>query len=87
MTALEPPDSLHLQAAEGWLGLGDYAAANDELEQIAAANRHCALPVETLKDEAGNPSGLRLQPHFPASAGAQEEARTESPALQQYTAE
>jgi len=39
MKALQPPDSLHLQAAEGWIGLGDYAAANDELEQIAAANR------------------------------------------------
>jgi len=36
---LEPPDLLHLRAAEGWVGLGDYAAANDELEQIAAASR------------------------------------------------
>jgi predicted Zn-dependent protease len=37
--ALKPPDNLHLQAAEGWLGLGDYTTANDELEQIAAASR------------------------------------------------
>jgi predicted Zn-dependent protease len=36
---LEAPDALHLQAAEGWIGLGNYADANDELEQIAAANR------------------------------------------------
>jgi uncharacterized protein HemY len=39
MTALEPPDSLHLQAADGWIGLGDYAAASDELEQISPASR------------------------------------------------
>ena len=31
---LEPPDSIHLKAAEGWLGLGDLISANDELEQI-----------------------------------------------------
>ena len=36
---LQPPDAEHLQAAEGWIGLGNYAEANDELEQIAAANR------------------------------------------------
>jgi predicted Zn-dependent protease len=36
---LQPPDRLHLQAAEGWIGLGNYAEANDELDQIAAANR------------------------------------------------
>jgi hypothetical protein len=39
MMPLEAPDSIHLQAAEGWVGLGNYADANDELEQIAAANR------------------------------------------------
>jgi len=26
--ALQPPDSLHLQAAEGWVGLGDCPAAS-----------------------------------------------------------
>jgi tetratricopeptide (TPR) repeat protein len=31
---LEPPDSLHLRAAEGWLGLGDLVSASDELEKI-----------------------------------------------------
>jgi uncharacterized protein HemY len=39
MPALQPPDSLHLQAAEGWVGLGDYASANNELEQISRTNR------------------------------------------------
>jgi predicted Zn-dependent protease len=42
MKPLEPPDNFHLDAAEGWIGLGDYAAANDELKQIAETN--CAHP-------------------------------------------
>ena len=39
MKPLEPPDSFHLNAAQGWSGLGDYAAAKEELKQIAEANR------------------------------------------------
>ena len=31
---LEPPDSLHLNAAEGWLELGNRVEAYEELEQI-----------------------------------------------------
>ena len=31
---LEPPDSLHLEAAEGWLELGNHVEANEELEKI-----------------------------------------------------
>ncbi len=31
---LEHPDSLHLQAAEGWLELGNHIEANEELENI-----------------------------------------------------
>jgi tetratricopeptide (TPR) repeat protein len=31
---LEPPDSHHLNAAQGWLGLGDHRSAFDELECI-----------------------------------------------------
>ena len=30
----QPPDSYHLQAAQGWLELGDLVSASDELEQI-----------------------------------------------------
>jgi predicted Zn-dependent protease len=37
--SLRPPDSIHLQAAEGWIGLGNYAEANEELENITAENR------------------------------------------------
>jgi Flp pilus assembly protein TadD len=35
MKPLEPPDSHHLRAAEGWLGLGDQAEAAQELDKIA----------------------------------------------------
>ena len=31
---LEPPDSFHLMAADGWLGLGDHWAADEELEKM-----------------------------------------------------
>lgn len=34
MKPLEPPDSIYLRAAEGWLGLGDHIEANEELEKI-----------------------------------------------------
>ena len=39
MNPLEPPASHHLNAALGWLGLGDPAEANRELEQIPAELR------------------------------------------------
>jgi predicted Zn-dependent protease len=32
-------DKRHLDAAEGWLGLGDWQSANDELEEIAPEMR------------------------------------------------
>lgn len=32
---LEPPDSIHLIAAEGWLGLGNQIEAFEELERIS----------------------------------------------------
>ena len=32
---LQPLDALHVQAAEGWLGLGNWQEANAELEQLA----------------------------------------------------
>ena len=36
---LEPPDSIHLKAAEGWLELGNWLESNEELEQITPAMR------------------------------------------------
>jgi tetratricopeptide (TPR) repeat protein len=37
--SLQPPDSLHLQAAQGWLELGNHVEAQAELEKIAASLR------------------------------------------------
>jgi uncharacterized protein HemY len=34
MNKLELNDKRHLEAAEGWLGLGNYLEANEELERI-----------------------------------------------------
>jgi tetratricopeptide (TPR) repeat protein len=39
MTELTSPDLIHLNAAEGWLGLGDWASANEELDQITPEMR------------------------------------------------
>ena len=36
---LQPPDSHHLQAATGWLELGDHLEANEELEKITPSLR------------------------------------------------
>jgi hypothetical protein len=36
---LVQPDIFHLDAASGWLGLGDVVSANDELKQISPAMR------------------------------------------------
>ena len=35
MKPLEPPDSFHLQAAQGWCELRSFLQANEELEQIS----------------------------------------------------
>jgi len=35
MEPLAPPDSRHLEAALGWLDLGNHIEANEELEKIA----------------------------------------------------
>jgi tetratricopeptide (TPR) repeat protein len=34
MMPLEPPDTFHVQAAQGWLELGNYIEANEELEKV-----------------------------------------------------
>jgi hypothetical protein len=36
---LEPPDRFHLEAAQGWLELGNHLEAEKELEQMSAINR------------------------------------------------
>ncbi|HTR40858.1 MAG TPA: hypothetical protein VMH87_04520 [Pseudomonadales bacterium] len=36
---LDTPDSFHVQAAEGWLGLGDVESATNELREISPSER------------------------------------------------
>jgi hypothetical protein len=36
MKPLAPADRIHLQAADGWLDLGNHVEANAELEKICA---------------------------------------------------
>ncbi len=43
MKPLEPPDSLHLQAAQDWLELGNHIEANEELEK--STPQLCAHPM------------------------------------------
>ena len=40
MESIEPPDSHHLSAAIGWLELGNWREANEELENIAPVLRN-----------------------------------------------
>jgi len=48
MAPLQPPDSFHLRAAQGWLGLGNSREARQELENIRPQMRTCpgVLKVE-----------------------------------------
>jgi tetratricopeptide (TPR) repeat protein len=46
MGKLEPPDRMYLEAAQGWLELGNYAEANEELERIAPPLRAHADVLE-----------------------------------------
>ena len=39
MRSLKPPDTFHLSAAIGWLGLGNHLEANEDLEKITPALR------------------------------------------------
>jgi hypothetical protein len=38
MPSLQPPDTMHLQAAQGWFELGDHLEADEELEQMSPQN-------------------------------------------------
>ena len=55
---LEPPDSLHLSAAEGWLGLGNQVEAFEELEkitrwiQVASATNRKRLLARHFRSDA-----------------------------------
>ena len=49
MKGLEPPDSIHLQAAQGWLELGNHLEADKELDEIAPQLRTHPDVLETVK--------------------------------------
>jgi hypothetical protein len=46
--SMPPSDSHHLLAAQGWIGLGNYLEANEELEKIST-------PVSRSSQRFGNP--------------------------------
>ncbi|HZI31060.1 MAG TPA: tetratricopeptide repeat protein [Candidatus Binatia bacterium] len=46
MQPIQPPDSHHLSAALGWLGLGAVADAHAELAQVSEANRNHPATLE-----------------------------------------
>ena len=46
MQPIEPPDSHHLSAALGWLGLGTAKEAHAELAKVSAANRNHPATLE-----------------------------------------
>lgn len=46
MQPIQPPDSHHLSAALGWLGLGALADARAELAQVADENQHHPATLE-----------------------------------------
>jgi tetratricopeptide (TPR) repeat protein len=39
MTPLEPPNSIHLLAAQGWLELSNHTEANEELDKISSCKQ------------------------------------------------
>jgi tetratricopeptide (TPR) repeat protein len=50
MKHLEPPDSHYLSAAEGWLGLGDWKEAVEELKKIPQERRRHPEALEVLRE-------------------------------------
>jgi tetratricopeptide (TPR) repeat protein len=61
MNPLEPPDSLHLRAAEGWCELGNHFEAKEELQNVAPEFR-------------GHPQVLEVRWQIEAAARNWEEA-------------
>ena len=56
MNPLEPPDTIYLQAAQGWLELGNHVEADEELDQITPQHR-------------AHPDVLQLRWQIKATAG------------------
>jgi hypothetical protein len=52
MAQLQPPDTQHLEAAQGWLDLGNHIEANEELKTIEAEN--CAQAAASANAGSGH---------------------------------
>ena len=76
MKPLEPPDSLNLQAAQGWLELGNQVEADAELEKLAPELRahpevlkvRCEIYIAARKWEAALDTAaalIQLEPEDP----------------------
>ena len=50
MRALQPPDTFFVQAARGWLELGNASEAQSELDKVRAKNREHPEVLEILRD-------------------------------------
>src|SRR5580704_1185486 len=50
MKPLEPPDSHHLSSAQGWLGLGNWREARDDVQRIAPEWRAHADVLEVTRE-------------------------------------
>lgn len=61
MKALQPPDSHHIDAAPGWLDLGNHIEADAELDNIAASSR--AHP-DVLNVRWGMRAGVQITTWF-----------------------
>jgi len=68
MTPLPPPDQRHLEAAEGWLGLGDHLAANEELDSITPRLRAHPDPLKPRFEVCWLMSGAEGNGQAPPSA-------------------
>ncbi len=67
MKPLEPPDSLHLRAAQGWCELHAFSEADAELDNIAASLRAHPLVLEVRwqpKEQEPRKAALSLMPTF-----------------------
>jgi hypothetical protein len=62
---LDPADHHHLQAAQGWLELGNHTEANEELERITPLNR-------------AHPDVLQVRWRIYAAAGTRRQQGTKS---------
>jgi Flp pilus assembly protein TadD len=57
MKPVEPPDSHHLSAAFGWLGLGDWREADKDLEKISPASRSHPAVLAVKYEVYARPGG------------------------------